>query len=191
MLKKAIMVFVPVATVVALCLFFGSFSRNTGFLSGSQHATPAALLRQVQTLSQLVTVKYVLEKVVDVQDVKWYGQNHVLLVAQGVAKAGINLDNLKPDDLVISDNKITITLPHPAITDVYLDDQHTQILERTTGTLRAFDKDLEQNARKEAVDDLRTLALDNGILKDAQDRAKAQLTVLFTQMGLEVEVKTR
>jgi hypothetical protein len=93
--------------------------------------------------------------------------------------------------LVVSDKKITLTLPHPAITDVYLDDNHTQILERTTGALRAFDKDLEQNARKEAVDDLRILALDNGILKDAQDRAKAQMIALFSQMGLEVEVKTR
>jgi hypothetical protein len=93
--------------------------------------------------------------------------------------------------VVVSSDKVTITLPHPVITDVYLDDQHTQILERTTGTLRAFDKDLEQNARKEAVENLRSLALDNGILKDAQDRAKAQVAALFSQLGLQVEVKTR
>jgi hypothetical protein len=191
MLKKAMMVFVPVAAVVVFCLVFGSSYRNFGLFSGNSRPTPATLLRQVQTLSQLVTVKYVLEKVVDVRDVKWFGENRVLLVAQGVVKAGINLDNLKPGDLEVSDQKILLTLPHPAITDVYLDDQHTQVLERTTGTLRAFDKDLEQNARKEAVDSLRVLALDNGILKEAQDRAKIQLTNLFHQMGFDVEIKTR
>jgi hypothetical protein len=112
------------------------------------------------------------------------------LVATGIVKAGINLKNLRPGDLEISDKKITITLPHPAITDVYLDDQHTQVLERTTGLLRAFDKDLEQNARVQAVDEIRTLALDNFILKEAQDRAQAQVEELLHQVGFtDVEVK--
>jgi hypothetical protein len=57
--------------------------------------------------------------------------------------------------------------------------------------LRAFDKDLEQNARQQAVDELRVLALDREILKDAQDRAKALLTALFLQTGFtEVEINT-
>jgi hypothetical protein len=72
-----------------------------------------------------------------------------------------------------------------------LDDHHTQVLERSTGILRAFDKDLEQNARQQAVDELRVLALDKEILKDAQDRAKALLTALFLQTGFtEVEINT-
>ena len=139
-----------------------------------------------------MTVKYVLEKIVDVRDDKWYGDNNVLLVAQGIVKAGINLDNLQPADLEVSDKKITITLPHPAITDAYLDDHNTEVIERTTGFMRKFDKDLEQKTRAQAVDEIRSLAQDNGILKDAQDRAKAQVEGLFHQLGFaEVEVRTR
>lgn len=192
MFKKAITVFVPVAMIIALCLFFSVFSPTRGLFRNPQMAGTATLLRQVQTLSQLVTVKYVLEKVVDVRDTKWYpgGENKVLLIAHGVVKAGINMTNIQPSDIQISDKKITLTLPHPVITDVYLDDHHTQVLERTTGLLRAFDKDLEQNARQQAVDELRLLAIDSEILKDAQSRAKAQLTAFFLQTGFtEVEIK--
>jgi len=192
MFKKAITVFVPVATILALCLFFGAYSHTGGLLRSPPMANTATLLRQVQTLSQLVTVKYVLEKFVDVRDAKWYGDNRVLLLAHGIVKAGINLNNLQAADLQITGKKITVSLPPPAITDVYLDDHYTQVLDYTTGTLRAFDKDLEQNARKQAVDELRVVALDSEILKDARDRAQAQLTALFLQIGFtEVEIKPR
>ena len=45
-----------------------------------------SVLKQIQTLSQLVTVKYVIEKVVILEDVKWFGENRVLLLAHGVAR---------------------------------------------------------------------------------------------------------
>jgi hypothetical protein len=46
-----------------------------------------------------------------------------------------------------------------------------------------FDKDLEQNARMQAVEDLRRAASENGILTDANERARAQLTALLQQLG--------
>jgi len=53
--------------------------------------------------------------------------------------------------------------------------------------LRAFDKDLEQSARRQAVEDLSISARFNGINGDAEERARLQLTNLFHQLGLEVE----
>lgn len=150
----------------------------------------ATVLRQVQTLSQLVTVKYVMEKVVIFEDVKWYpgGDSRVLLVAHGIVKAGVDFDKVKLEDVQLTGKKITIKLPPAQITDCYLDDSQTQVVERTTGLLRTFDKDLEQTARKIAVDDIRRGARSAGILKDADERARAQLEKLFQQMGLEVEL---
>jgi hypothetical protein len=141
----------------------------------------------VETLSELVTVKYVLEKVVILEDIKWYGENRVLMVAHGVVKAGVDLKEVKPEDLRVSDGKVVLKLPRAVITDVYLDEQKTRIVDRTTGLLRTFDKDLEQNARRQAVADLRLAARYNGIYEDAEERARLQLSSLFRQLGFEVE----
>ena len=147
----------------------------------------ATMLKQVQTLSELVTVKYVLEKVVILEDIKWYGENRVLLVAHGVVKAGVDLQEIKPEDVRVDDKKVLVKLPPARITDVYLDDKKTRVVDRTTGLLRAFDKDLEQSARRQAVEDLSISARVNGINGDAEERARLQLTNLFHQLGLEVE----
>jgi hypothetical protein len=146
----------------------------------------------VQTLSQFVTVKYNLEKVVVLDDVKWYGDSHVVLVAHGVVKAAIDLDQLGPKDIQISGKKISISLPRSRVVDAYLDDQRTQIVERNTGVLRVFDKDLEQNARRQAVEELRLAALQNGILNDASEHARAQLTILLYQVGFaDVDLRSK
>jgi hypothetical protein len=150
------------------------------------------LLQQVQTLSDLVTVKYVVEKVevwddppsgVLTQFVA--GDNRLLLLAQGVVKAGVDLGKLKPDDLKVQGKTIWINLPPAHITDAYLDDKETKVIERTTGFLRSFDKDLEQNVRRSAVEDMRLQAGRGGILKDADERARTQLAGFFRLMGFE------
>lgn len=176
--------------ILALGIWLGLFVRR--LLPGGSGPivySNATVLRQVQTLSQLVTVKYVMEKVVIFEDVKWYpgGDSRVLLVAHGIVKAGVDLDKVKLEDVQLEGKRITIKLPPAQITDCYLDDQQTQIVERTTGLLRSFDKDLEQTARKIAVDDIRRAARTAGILKDADERAQAQLEKMFQQMGLAVE----
>ena len=144
-----------------------------------------SVVHEVQALSELVTVKYVMEKAVILDDVKWYGENHVLLLAHGVVKAGIDLKRLQSGDVSISGKKISLKLPSPQITDAYLDDKASQVIDHTTGLLRMFDKDLEQVARQNAVDDIARAARKGGILEDADKRARAELEGLFKRAGFE------
>jgi hypothetical protein len=69
--------------------------------------------------------------------------------------------------------------------DAYLDESKTQIIERSTGLLRLFDKDLETVARQHAVMDIRRAAREEGILTDAEDRAQAQIRALLLRLGFE------
>ncbi len=195
---KRLLVIVGVFTAIIFGLWLGTVLPHlAGFNAPSKVYNTATLLRQVQTLSQLVTVKYVMEKVVVLEDppkgvLEQFlpGESRVILVAHGVVKAGVDLSQLKPGDLQVSGKKIARTLPRPQITDAYLDDKQTQIVERTTGFLRSFNKDLEQTARQNAVDDIRRAARTGGILKDAEERARAQLTNLFEHLGFgEVEFR--
>ncbi len=181
--------FLMLAILCAGLLLGMVFTRLMPERSSTRIYNTATVLKQVQDLNQLVTVKYVLEKILIVEDVKWYGENRVLMVAHGVVKAGVDLHQLNADRITISGERIAIKLPRPVITDAYLDENKTQVVERTTGILREFDKDLEQNARKTAVDEIRTAARANGITKDAQERAVLQLRTLLLQVGFkEVDV---
>jgi len=152
----------------------------------------ATIIQQVQTLSDLVTVKYVMQKVefVDSPPGSTLGQfvqgdSKVMLLAQGVVKAGIDLKKIAPGDVAISSKALTITLPKPEITDAYLDDSQTKVMERTTGFLRSLDKDLEQTTRQFAVDDIRRAAQEGGILNDANERARTELRTFFQQAGFD------
>jgi hypothetical protein len=145
----------------------------------------ASVVHEVQPLAELVTVKYVMDKVVVLEDVKWYGENRVLLLAHGVVKAGIDLKRLAPDDVKISGKKISLRLPVPQITDAYLDDKASQVIDHSTGLLRAFDKDLEQTARQNAVDDIARAARRGGILDDADKRARTEVETFLKRAGFE------
>ena len=183
---RTILLLVGLLLVFGVGLWLGSSVWNSlGPGSGTRTYNTATVLKQVQTLSQLVTVKYVMEKVVVLEDVKWFGENRVLLVAHGIVKAGVDFSDLQPQDLQVSATRIAIRLPRAQITDTYLDDNQTRVIERSTGLLRLFDKDLEQTARQNAVADIRRAARTAGILKDADERAQAQLKSLFLQMGFQ------
>jgi len=190
--KFRILIFVlALAVLFAVGLFIGLFLPRLIPKQAQPRFNPAVVIQQIQTLAQLVTVKYVMEKVIIAEDVKWYGESRVLLVAHGVVKAGIDLQKLNPTNFVIGEKSITLTLPKPTITDVYIDDKRTEVLERTTGVMRSFDKDLEQNARRQAVDEFTRAARLNGILQDADDRAKTQLTAILKAAGFEEVVFKR
>lgn len=189
---RVILALAALVILFALGLWLGWGARRWAATGGGPTVyNTATVLRQVQTLSQLVTVKYVMEKIVVMEDVKWFGENRVLLVANGVVKAGVDFSRLQPEDVRVADKTIALRLPAAQITDAYLDDRQTRVVERTTGLLRTFDKDLEQTARQMAVDDIRRGARSAGILKDADDLARAQVQNLFEQMGLTVEFVSR
>jgi len=192
-------------TLLFIALIFLIFATGAwlGFrLLGSVRTGPheentATVIQQVQALSELVTVKYVMQKVViesappdSTLGQFVQGENRLLLLAQGNVKAGIDLKQLQPGDIQISGRKITIHLPPAKITDTYLDEQQTKVIDWQRGFLRKFDKDLETTARQAAVDDIRRAARNAGILKDATDRARLELAVLLNRAGYEqVEFK--
>lgn len=153
--------------------------------AGRSILNTATVITQIQSLAQLVTVKYVFEKVVVVEDAKWYGQNRLLMVAHGVAKAGVDLQKLRPSDVKIRGQHLTLSLPRPQLVDVYLDEGKTEVLERSTGILRLFDQQMEQEARREAVESIRKAARAAGILRDAEERTRLQLTTLARSAGFE------
>jgi hypothetical protein len=161
--------------------------------------TPSVIV-QIQALSELVTVKYVVEKVVFAEAAKTTTLDNLLpgrddkltLLALGVVKAGVDLSGVRPEDVSASGGSIRITIPRAALTDQYLDEKATQVMDRRTGLLRAYDQKLEQQARQEALNEIVRAARVNGIVREADERARQQITTLLKSLGYqEVEVRTR
>ena len=191
-MKRRVSISLALIVLFLAGLYFGAkLPRLFGSKGATRTYDTPVLLQQVQTLSELVTVKYVVEKVEIWEDPPSglmqfvAGDNRILLLARGVVKAGVDFQKLKPEDLKVQGKTIWINLPPARITDAYLDDKETKVIERTTGFLRSFDKDLEQNIRRTAVDDMRQSALRGGIVRDANDRARTQLASFFRLMGFE------
>lgn len=184
---------VVILAAIGFGLVLGSrFATLFGLGAPAQPINSTAILEQIKGLSQLTTVKYVLQKVVGREEPAdsplgqmFSGVNRVIIIAHGVIKAGVDFERLAPGDLTVTGTRVAIRLPPAQILDAYLDDQQTQVVERSTGLFRPFDKQLEQTVRAAAVDDLRRAARAQGILKDADERAREQLKKLFEQLGFE------
>jgi len=198
MKQRLAIIFLVLAVIFTIGLVIGVLlPRLDGFGGGRGRVyNTSTVLQQVQTLSELVTVKYVMEKVVIEEDPPQGtlrrllpDDTRVILVAHGIVKAGVDLSKMKPEDLRLSGKQVILALPKAQITDAYLDEKQTKVVEHNTSFLRDFNKDLEQTARINAVEDIRRAARNSGILKDADDRARAQLKYFFQQLGFEVEFK--
>jgi hypothetical protein len=114
------------------------------------------------------------------------------LLAHGIVKAGVDLSQLKSDDVQITGEGIRIQLPPAFVTDGYLDENATQVLDRKTGLLRAFDRKLEQQARQEAQTQIIRAAREAGIEREANERANQQLTTFLRTLGYkQVEIRPR
>lgn len=153
-----------------------------------------AVVTQVRGLKELVTVRYVVQKVVGMTEARQpLGQESLLLMVEGRAQAGVDLGAVTQYDVQVSGKKIKIRLPHAEMFDVYLDEKNTKVWDRRITWWTPWvspDPDLEHRARLAALDDIRKAALDMGILRDAEKNARAAIRDLVGAMGATVEVWT-
>ena len=203
MKKSLALVLVLAAFVIGLLLALGLAVLILRRSAAPQFATTPTVVLQIQSLSELVTVKYVLEKVIPVEVphpdlidnlpiISGLRDDKLILLAHGIVKAGVDLSQIKEGDVHISGKKIRLDLPPAIVTDGYLDDNGTQVLDRQTGLLRPVDKKLEQQARQYARSEIMRAARKAGIEREAGERAKDQLTKLLKSLGYdEVEIRVR
>jgi hypothetical protein len=190
-----------IALVVA-AFFFGvaiAFVVTRSLVRGSapQVIGTATVIQQIQSLSELVTVKYVMQKPVIfsagsssdlVNLAKQFGlpgtaEDTITLIVHGVAKGGVDLSKLQSSDVQQSGKSIALQIPKPVVMDVYIDESQTQVLDRRKGLFRDFDSTLESKARQYARSEMSRAARQNGIEKEAEQRAREQLGNFFRTLG--------
>ncbi|MCX8158021.1 MAG: DUF4230 domain-containing protein [Verrucomicrobiae bacterium] len=195
MWKTRLLIVGLIVGILSLLLLVAGFLLVRLYLQGqrSTQRNTAVFLRNIQTLNHLVTVQQRLEKVVILEDpptgklALLAGENRVILVAHGVVKAGVDLSKITEKDTKWRGTNLILRLPPSQITDVYLDEQRTQLIEHKTGFLRRFDAQLPDLARQQALQDMRRAAREYEILKEADQRARASIQKFLEPMGIAVQ----
>jgi hypothetical protein len=184
----ALAVFIRHATTGALARLSSAITGRTTTFDTSV----PAVVQKIQRLNRLETVVYSIDTVVEgskssVVLPDLLAGDRILLVVHGQSIAGIDLSQLKPEDVRITDKdggqSIHVTLPASQLFLTSIDNQHTRVYVRSTGLLVPADPNLETDTRAKAEQQLQASALADGILDTASKNARATITTLLYGLG--------
>jgi len=176
-------VIATLATVIVYQRYFWAGAART-----TRTVDAPAVLQQIQSLQELATVKYTLQKVIGLEEEKVpFGSESVMMVVMAHVKAGVDLRALTPQDVEVGDNKqIALRLPSPKILDIYIDDKETKVYQRTKTWWTPWvpnNPTLEQQARQAALESVQLAAMQSGILSNAQQNAQTALRAFLQTAG--------
>jgi hypothetical protein len=177
--------------VVAGVLLAFLYSRNiTREASPARTVDASAIVREIQRLNELVSVKYTIQKVVGLEEKKVpLGSEKLLLFVQAEVLAGIDLSTLAVGDVkALGDKRMQVSLPPARIVHIVIDDKQTKVWDRRITWWTPwvpFNPDLERQARLAAKDAIERTALDMGILDQARRNAEAGIRSLLETIGVK------
>ncbi len=146
------------------------------------------VVRSVRDLANLTTVELVeytiVEKGTDGGFLAWARGDSLELFAVARIGAGVDLGsiNVRSFDLS-SDGVVELVVPGAEIQYVAVDNEATQILDRSTGLFTKGDPRLESDARRVAEEVLQKAAIEEGILETAEENAQEVITNFLLTLG--------
>ena len=186
---KTIKFYTVSAIILALggaCLYLYYFGGRRAVMRRVVDAP--AVVREIQELSELVTVRYSIQKVVGLEEEKVpFGAERILLLVQGNVLGGVDLALLSTNDVQVSaDDVVTARLPQPKVMHVYVYEKQTRVWDRSKTwwtPWEPYDPELEQKARLAALEAIQAAALQMGILSNAQVNAENTVRKLLRTTG--------
>ncbi len=147
----------------------------------------------MRELARLETQTFHMERVIELTDEQTHlfglvkAKDALLLVAAGDVTAGIDLDELRDEDVRVDwpNKTVRVKLPAPEVFTVALDNEKTHVVTHTTDTLAERREDLEGKARAQAESTMRSGAIEGGILTRAKDSGERQVRSLLRSLGFE------
>lgn len=160
--------------------------------------SPTVVIQRLQALNQLETAQSVSQHVVEAKsESTWLPSflsgERLLLIAQVQVVAGLDMRRISPSDIEVKGNEVTVTLPLPKILSVRIDEAKTRVFARERGWLVLNpDKDLEREARLQALMEARQAALKSELLPFARRKAEENLRTFLQTLGFrKVEIRWR
>jgi hypothetical protein len=153
--------------------------------------TRSMVVQQVRSASELTTAVFTMETVVPAsrdRTVGGYviGKTTLLYIAYGEVRAGVDLSELKPEDVQTNGDTTILRLPPPRILDSKIDVGRSKVYDYDRGFLGLGPDaapELQELAQRQTLDKIVASACENGILQAASDRAQMIVTQLLTAAG--------
>jgi hypothetical protein len=148
------------------------------------------VVRQIQELQRLETVNYTMDKIISGERdnpylPKFLAGDRLLLVVHGEVIGGIDLGKVQPQDVSVSGRTISLRLPPAEIFTTRIDNAKTRVYSRDTGLFSSPDPTLESEVREAAEQQLQQAALQDGVLKTAEQNAQSTLMRMLRGLGFE------
>ena len=184
-------------TLLLLLIAIFSYSHFANLPWSSRALDLPSVITQIKQLKQLVTVRYSIQRVIGMTESKDpFGSESILLMVGGEALAGVDLAQLTPNDVVLSDGnrKSLIALPPAKLLDTYLDEKQIKVWDHHVTWWTPwvpFNPDLEHKARLQALNEVRSAALSMGILDQAQRNAETAVRDFLAAFGIQVQFEKR
>jgi hypothetical protein len=179
------------STGVGLLHLLGMFRSGQTSINVSQ----PTVVRQIQQLQRLETVTYTMDKIISGERdnpylPKFLAGDRLLLVVHGEVIGGVDLAKVQPADVVVHGQSITFHVPQSEIFSTLIDNARTRVYSRDTGLFTSPDPNLESEVREEAERQLQQAALQDGILKTADQNARSTLASMLKGFGFaQVEIQ--
>jgi hypothetical protein len=148
------------------------------------------VVRQIRQLQRLETVSYTMDKIMSGERnnaylPKFLAGDRLLLVVHGDVIAGVDLGKVQPADVSVRGRTISLRIPTAEIFTTRIDNARTRVYSRDTGLFSTADPNLESEVREEAERQLQQAALQDGVLKTADQNARTTLSRMLTGLGFE------
>jgi hypothetical protein len=148
-------------------------------------------LQQIQEASELSTTVFAMEAIVPTHQNRELagfvvGTTKLLYIAYGEVRAGVDLEQLQPQDVVVQGEVLQIRLPSPRILDAKIDVTRSQVYDYNRGLL-GLGPDVAPNlqtlAERQALEKIVATACREGVLQKANERAQQVVGQLLRTSG--------
>jgi len=153
---------------------------------------PVTYINEIRALARLETIQYSVSQVVSHE----VNQEHplstylfgtkLLLQIHGSVIAGIDMEKIQPSDMRLQDGVLYVNLPPAEILAVTLDTNQMEVYTVQEGIFVDIDPNYVIQSLGVGQDRIMSVALDDGILVQAQRNAEAYLLRFFNALGYKI-----
>jgi Protein of unknown function (DUF4230) len=157
----------------------------------------SVVVKQVQDASELTTAIFTMEAVVPTQQDNnvgglVIGSTKLLYIAYGQVRAGVDLSQIKPTDVVPTPTGFSVRLPAARLLDSKIDVSRSNVYDYNRGFMGLGPDTaptLQTLAQQKALEKIVDAACREGILQKASDRARLVVSQLVNLPGQQVTVE--